>query len=248
MDNDLHDRAAQATTRLVLGARVGGTPPVAGLRRRWTLAFLVGELVGFLPPAIAGAALSAAGVADPVLVVGLTLAGLVEGTVLGIAQSRVLARHAPAVDSRAWVVATATAAGFAWFVGMGGGAVMGSGTVPVGLGVALLVPAWAAALLSMGYLQWRVLRSGVPGSHRWVWVTSAAWLLGVMIPVGALSVAPNAWPAWAHAIVGMLAAVAMGITVGALTGRALARLIAGSRPRAVTPSRPAGPPRRVAGR
>jgi hypothetical protein len=201
------------------------SPVVAGLRRRWTLAFLIGELVGFVPPAIMGATLATIGVADLVFVVGLTIAGLFEGVALGVAQSTVLARHAPAVSGRAWVVATTTAAGFAWFVGMGGGALMGSDIVPAGLLLAVLVPAWVAALLSMGYLQWRVLRFAVPRSGRWIWVTSGAWLLGVMIPVVALSLAPNDWPGWARAIIGMVAAVAMGATVGALTGRTLERFL-----------------------
>lgn len=206
------------------------TPLVAGLRRRWTLAFLVGELVGFVPPAITGATLATIGVPDPVLVVGLTIAGVFEGGALGVAQSWVLARHAPALNGRAWVVATTTAASFAWFVGMGGGALMGSDIAPAGLLFTVLVPAWVAALLSMGYLQWRVLRLAVPRSGRWIWVTSGAWLLGVMIPVVALSLAPNDRPGWAHAIIGVLAAMAMGATVGALTGRTLERLVSVSEP------------------
>jgi VIT1/CCC1 family predicted Fe2+/Mn2+ transporter len=108
---------------------------------------------------------------------------------------------------------------------MGGRALLGSDILPAGLVLAVLVPAWAAALLSMGYLQWRVLRSPLPRSRRWIWVTAGAWLLGVMIPVVALSAAPDVWPAWAHAIIGVLAAVAMGAVVGALTGRTLERIL-----------------------
>ena len=77
----------------------------------------------------------------------------------------------------------------------------------------------------MGYLQWRVLRRSLPRSGRWVGVTSGAWLLGIMIPVATLSTVPNAWPAWARILLGVLAAVAMGLTVGVLTGRTLERLI-----------------------
>ena len=40
-----------------------------------------------------------------------------------------------------------------------------------------------------------------------------------------LSTVPNAWPAWARILLGVLAAVAMGLTVGVLTGRTLERLI-----------------------
>ena len=196
-----------------------------GFRRRWTAAFVVGEMVGFVPPAICGETLAAVGVPDVVLVVGLTLAGLLEGLAIGVAQARVLARHAPDISGRDWVVATMAAAGFAWFVGMGGGALMGAAVAPPILVAAMLIPAWCAALLSMGYAQWRVLRRTVPRSGRWVWVTAGAWLLGVMIPTTALSTAPNSWPGWVHAGIGVLAAMAMGLTVGGLTGRTLERLL-----------------------
>ena len=196
---------------------------LVGFRRRWTVATAVGELVGFIPPAVTGATLAALGASDPVLVIGLTLAGMAEGAVLGVAQAKVLSGYRPAVDDRAWVRATALAAGLAWFVGMGGGAVMG--TDPPPLVLVLLVPAWAAGLLAMGYAQWRVLRPTIPRSGRWVGVTAGAWLVGVMIPVAVLSAAPNAWPGWAHAVAGVLAAVAMGVTVGALTAPTMARLL-----------------------
>jgi hypothetical protein len=199
-----------------------------GLRWRWTLAFLVGELVGFIPPAVTGAALAAASAPDLILVVGLTTAGLAEGAALGVAQARVLRRYAPSVSSRDWVAATTVAAGFAWFVGMGSGALLGTDESPPALLAAAMVPAWAAALLAMGLLQWLVLRRTVPRSLRWVPVTAGAWLLGVAIPVLALSAAPNSWPAWSYVAVGVSAAVAMGLTVGVLTGGTLQRLLASS--------------------
>jgi hypothetical protein len=118
-----------------------------------------------------------------------------KGALLGVAQVRVLERDAPAIDGQAWVVATAAAAGFAWFVGMGGSALAGSDIAPAGVLLGVLAPAWATALLSMGYAQWLVLRRAVPRSGRWIWVTSGAWLLGVTIPVVALSASPTAGPA-----------------------------------------------------
>ena len=93
---------------------------------------------------------------DPVLFVGLTLAGLFEGAALGAAQATVLSRDAPAVNRRDWVLATSAAAGFAGFVGMGGAALTGSGIAPPGALLIVMVPASATALLSMGFAQWRV--------------------------------------------------------------------------------------------
>ena len=96
---------------------------------------------------------------------------------------------------------------------------------PPALLAVVLVLVWCAALLAMGYAQWSVLRRRVPRSGRWVWVTAGAWLLGVTIPVVALSSVPNGWPGWVHAGIGVIAAVAMGLTVGTLTGRTLERLL-----------------------
>jgi hypothetical protein len=206
------------------GAQPGSESRAGDVIRLWTVALVVGELVGFVPAAVTGATLAAAGASDLWLVAGLTVAGTIEGVVIGIAQALVLARFAPSVDGRAWILATAVAAGFAWFVGMGGAAVLGSGAAP-GVLLVALVPAWSVALVGMGFLQWRVLRRTVPRSGRWVPVTTGAWLVGVLIPAVVLSVVPNGWPPAAHAVAGVIGALAMGLTVGLLTGRTLARLL-----------------------
>ena len=210
-------------------ARTGGAG-LPHLRRDWTLAVAAGELVGFVPPAVTGASLAALGAPDVALVVGLTLAGALEGLSVGAAQAAVLRRHAAGIDGGRWVRATVAGAAFAWFVGMGGGALLGS-SAGSALLLVVMVPAWTAALLAMGFLQWRVLRASVPSSGRWVPVNAGAWLLGVMIVVGALSAAPNAWPGVVHAVIGVAAAVAMGLTVGALTARTLAHLLTQRAPR-----------------
>jgi hypothetical protein len=201
-------------------------PRKASLWRQWTAALVLGELVGFVPPAAAGAALAVAGASDLVLVIALTAAGAAEGAAVGGAQAWVLRRHAAPISTRAWVAATAGAAAFAWAVGMGGAAAASAEIAPSAVLLAVLVPAWIAALLAMGVAQWLVMRRRVTGSGRWVWVTSGAWLVGVAIPVTALSVAPSSWPPAAHALIGVTAAVAMGLTVGVLTGRTMQRLLA----------------------
>ena len=124
------------------------------------------------------------------------------------------------------MVATVLAAGFAWFVGMGGGALMGATDAAPAVLLVVLFPAWTTALLSMGWAQWLVLRRTIPGSGRWVPVTSGAWLLGIMVPVIGLTAAPNAWPAWAHVGIAVSCAVVMGLIVGLLTGRTLRQLLA----------------------
>lgn len=186
---------------------------------------MAAELVGFLPPVLAGTGLVALGANDLALVLGLTAAGLLEGLAIGTANGWVLRRHDPRVDGPAWGRATVMGAGLAWLAGMGGSALLGQPNAPVGLLLVFLVPAWVAGLLAMPFLQWRVLRRVVPHSGRWVGVSAGAWLVGVMIPVTTLSVVPNGWPPAAHAVAGVLGAVAMGLVVGLLTGRTLQRLL-----------------------
>lgn len=183
---------------------------------------MIGELVGFVPPAMAGATLVALGASEVLLVLGLVGAGLIEGAVLGFSTGRVLHRYRPDIAVAPWVGATALGAGIAWLAGMGGSSLVQA----VGPWVwALVGPGLVVGLLALGTLQWRVLRTVVPHSARWVPVTSGAWLLGVTIPVVALSVVPNSAPLAVHVLVGVAAAVAMGATVGLLTGRTMARLI-----------------------
>ncbi len=185
---------------------------------------MIGELIGFLPPAATGAALVVLGVSELVLVAGLVAAGVLEGLVLGRAQGIVLRQLIPGVTC--WAEATGVAAGLAWLAGMGGSSLVGA----VGAkGLIVAVPGWIIGLLAMGVLQsWR-LRSVVPDAKRWIPATTLAWLIGVTIPVVALSVVPNQWPPAVHILVAIPAAVAMGATVGAITGRTLNRFVEQSR-------------------
>ena len=188
--------------------------------RDWIQACVIGELVGFVPPAVTGAVLVALDAPELVLVAGIVVAGIGEGLVLGWAQDRVLQRVLPGVTG--WVAVTASAAGLAWLAGMGGSSLV-QAVGPKGLFVA--IPGWIIGLLAMGVLQaWR-LHSVVPEPRRWIPATTMAWLIGVTIPVVALSVVPNGWPPVVHVLVAIPAAVAMGATVGVITGRTLDQLV-----------------------
>lgn len=198
--------------------------PFGQLRWRWTAALVVGEFVGFLPPALTGVALVALDASDPVIVVALTVAGVLEGLALGIAQVGPLRSTWPEIDGASWVKATALAAGLAWLVGMGGSSLVQNSSVSRPLAIGLLAVAGPIALLSMGFLQWLVLRRVVSNSGRWVPVTAGAWMIGVAVPVISLSAIPNSWPPAAHLVVAVAAAVVMGLIVGALTGGTLEKL------------------------
>ena len=210
------------------------TPSVATgrLRRRWIQAVVIGELVGFVPPAATGAVLAANDAGDAALVVGLTIAGAVEGAVLGAAQAQVLRSRWPAIERRSWIRATAAGAGVAWLTGMSASVALPADDPSPALVAAILVPAALVALLAMGWLQWRVLRTVLPRSGRWVPATAVAWLVGVPIPVLALSAVPEVWPSSAQVLVAVVAAVAMGLVVGTITGQVLEGLADQPRPAA----------------
>ncbi len=201
--------------------------PTSKLVVRWTVALLIAELVGFLPPAVVGTLLGTAQASDAWMVIGLTAAGALEGLALGVAGAWVLARHLPDLDARRWVLGTTLGAAWAWFVGMGGSAAVGRADSP-GLVALSLIPLWCSGLLAMGWAQWRVLREVTSGAGRWIWVSAGAWLLGVSIPVAALSAVPEGTSIPVHVAVGSLAALAMGATVGLLTGTTLRTLVARS--------------------
>lgn len=195
--------------------------PVADqLRRQWVRACLIGEFWGFAPPALTGATLVALGASDVTLIVGLTLAGIVEGVVLGRFQAAVLKEWIPTVGD--WTLITAVSAGVAWFVGMAGSQLIQSiGAV----GLVLAVPGWVVGLCAMGLFQARELRMAVGRSAAWFPICTLAWSIGVTIPVLGLSIIPNGWPLAVHVVVAIAAAVAMGATVGAITARPLVTLV-----------------------
>jgi hypothetical protein len=195
------------------------------LRRRWLVAVTAGELAGFSIPAIVGATAYAAGLDGLGFLAALVIAGAGEGAVLGLAQSHVLCRCIPALRRRDWVVATASAAAFAWLLGM----------LPSTLGerleqvpLALLIPFAAlgavALLLSIGVAQWVVLRHHLPRASRWIAANALAWIAALPVPFVLLGASSGAGPV-VQALAGVAAGAVMGAVVAAVTGHALAQLL-----------------------
>ena len=73
-------------------------------------------------------------------------------------------------------------------------------------------------------LQAHRLAPVVDGANDWIGVTTLGRLIGVALPVIALSIIPNQWPLAAYVVTAVLAAVAMGATVGAVSAPTLHRL------------------------
>lgn len=191
---------------------------------RWTRWATLGEVAGFTAPAVMAALL--ADTADWVFVPAMVAAGVVEGSVLGAAQARVLCRRVPAIERRRWVAATGLAAGVAWTVGLLPS--LTAGRLPDWsrwLAIPLLVILGAVLLGSIGSAQWWAMRRPVPRSGSWVLSTAAAWLVGLGL---FFAIATPLWqpgqPAWLLIAIGLLGGLVMAASVAAVTGWAFVRL------------------------
>lgn len=211
-----------------------GTPepgPVGGGGRlwwRWTRAVTLGELAGFTVPAVAGVLVAGPewgmlGIGPLLQGAAIVMAGAVEGTILGLAQAYALRVALPEIATRDWVRATAAGAVLAWIVG----------ALPVVLGdrvlrwpPAVLALLGLVLLVTMGLLQWRVLRRHVRRAFWWVITTAGSWL--VALGAFALVTTPlwhEGQPGWLSVLIGLLGGAVMAVTVAALTGAALVRLL-----------------------
>jgi hypothetical protein len=205
--------------------------------RTWTAWVAAGEAVGFAVPAVVATALRHQ--PDPPLLTALVLAGAVEGALLGGAQAHVLHRWLPQLDVRRWVLLTSLAAAFAWLLGMGASVTADTWSGWPVAGVTAAAAVLAPALLgSIGAAQWLELRRHLERAGRWIAVTALAWLLGLGV---FFAIAPPLWqpgqPGPVVALVGLLAGVAMAVTMALVTGVGLLRLL--RRPQASLVSRSA---------
>ena len=200
--------------------------PPRRLWRRWLRAAFLGETLGFLVPVLAYVA-GGDSLPDGPRLVAFAVAGAGEGAVLGAAQGRVLRTALPAFRVGAWTARTALAAALAWVLGMTPSALGESWqSWPVGVRLGLAVLGGAALLLSIGVAQWTVLRSLVPGAARWIGWTALAWLAGLAV---FMAVAMPLWQpgqaVWLIASIGALAGAGMALTMAAVTGWGVVRLL-----------------------
>ncbi len=146
---------------------------------------------------------------------------------LGVAQSRVLMRAMPGFRPGAWTARTAAAAALAWTVGLMPGVLAGAWRDwPVAAIIALAVPAGLVLLLGIGVAQWTVLRPLLPKAAPWIGWTAMAWFAGLMV---FMAVATPLWhpgqQLWLVTMIGALAGALMALTMAAVTGWGLVRLL-----------------------
>ncbi len=211
---------------------------------RWVLANGIGELLGLGGTFAIGLvlftkmgepqnALQALGMAAL-----MTSSGLLEGTVVGLAQWAVMRRPFPRLGRGVWVGATIAGALVAWALGsvpmtvasLGAQAEQAAGPEPPQWIVLLAAGGMGlAAGAILGWPQWRALRRIVWGAGLWIPANSLAWAVGMPIVFSAVDLAQQSGST-GGAVATMAAAVALtGAVVGAIHGLALVVLASRAR-------------------
>lgn len=194
------------------------------------------EFLGFAIPGVVGAIAYANGASPWLMYVALVAAGAGEGAVLGLGQSYVLSGELTGFDRRAWIVATALAAAFAWSIGllpsMVGDAIR---NVPVAVVVAISLPLGAALLTSIGVAQWFVMRRYVSGASLWIAVNGVAWLVGLGVSITMMSaLITETTPVLAVVVATLLAGALMALSVAVVTGWCVVRIVVARPPKPST--------------
>jgi hypothetical protein len=218
----------------------GNPPPLGGraLWWQWTKVVTVGELVAFFFPAVVGAVAAGAKLGPVAAAPAILTAGLVEGAILGFSQAVVIRQALPAISSRSWITATAVGALIAWAVSL----------VPTSIGdridelsPAILVTGGlvlgAVFLLSIGGLQWRVLRDHLSRAGWWVAAVAVGWAAAL---ASFMAIASPLWhegqPLWLVIAIGLVAGLVMAAVMAAITGYALLRLTTATPPDKTRPT------------
>ncbi len=214
------------------------------LWRRWVAANALAELIGLGGSLLAGFALLS--IVDEESVGGLLLLAAVaivlgtffEGVLVGLFQWRVLRDPLPGLARRSWVRATAAGAAIAWILGMLPSTILSltmdasgapASEAPVEPGAALVLLLAAGMGLVLGAIlaapQWLVLRRHVRRASWWAPANMLAWMVGMaVIFAGTLLIPAGPLPAWVIAVL-LGCVVLAGISVGAIHGWFLVRLL-----------------------
>ena len=204
------------------------------LWQKWILACTLGELIGMAAVALIAVILhQTMGTPETLaekliqLLVMMT-AGMIEGFFLGYFQWNVIKKRFPFLPSRKWIGYTVLAGLIGWFLGMSATLLF---TPPASFDAAnnpmtsnwftpFVIPAIMGMSLGtfFGFFQWLPLRHYATHAHRWIWANALGWT-PAMIWIFLIASLPSIdTPLWAIIMLGILAGILAGASLGIITG------------------------------
>jgi len=192
---------------------------------RWVAVVAGAELAGFLSPALVGVATASAPqlVATPALVV----AGCVEGLLLGAGQASCLRRSLSGFPTARWVVATTVGAAICWLIGMLPTLThswWSEWPLPVAIVAGVLLG--TLLLATLGTAQVVALPPSTAGGLGWIVATAGAWCAGLAVFSAVTTPLWHAGQAWWQLLaIGVVGGALMAVTMAAVTGLGMLRLV-----------------------
>ena len=207
---------------------------------RWTLANAFGEMIGLgLTFAITGLFFTNLGEQNTIASILLAfavavLSGVVEATIVGLAQWWAMHPWFSSIRRFAWWRATLVGALIAYVLGYLPSTVMSMGETTSSAAPAVEPAQWIVLLLAAGmgavggavlsFAQWLTLRRSVQRAGIWIPANMLAWLLGMPLIFWGVDLAFKLPSVWQSALVMAGSLFAAGAVVGAIHGLFLIRL------------------------
>lgn len=213
-------------------------PGYRSIYLRWIGANAIAEFVGLGSSLALGAGLFVAsdgaslGLAIAYAIAIAALSAVVEGTMVGGLQWRVLRGPLPGLKPRRYIVATAIGAFIAWVLGMLPSTIMSALAEPAvaadptavsfdpSLGLQMLLAVGMGLVLGpfLGIPQWRVLREHLPNAGWWIPANMSAWALGMPMVFLGTSLISEGSSTLQIAVAVLAGVLAAGVVVGAVHG------------------------------
>jgi hypothetical protein len=213
---------------------------------RWVGANAIGEMLGlgatFALTAFFFLRLGGDGSAGSVLLTfGFAVAsGVLEATVVGLAQWWAMHPWLPTIRRVTWWLATLAGALVAYVLGYLPSTLMDLGADAGSQAPMTEPPQWVILLLAAGlglvggavlsFAQWLVLRKAVDGAGWWIPANMLAWAAGMPIIFWGMDAAQKGQPLWQTILILAVTLLVAGAMVGAVHGAVLVELVDRKRP------------------
>lgn len=207
---------------------------------RWVEFVIAGKVLGIAAAIWVGGAAMSRILELPTLpslaaaIAVVALAGFAEGSLVGLAQSRVLGGKVAGLRSGWWTITTGIATAAAWSIAMYANTLALDWDLAAETLIVLVVVLGSALGVLVGTVQWFHLRQRLPGAAGWITANAFAWVAGTLAAFGFLAfLGPESSPTEV-VLVAVTAGIAVGATVGLITGAALIGLLHRPPPHSLT--------------